>query len=146
MLECIDEADRSRCALTLLLQSTECCAGSLFAVRGRLEVSLLAALPEQNDDQGLQRWLEAYLEAEQRSDVTASFIEEADTNELDDQSAYTDEEGRRFEVTALVAEQRGEPRIVGLLALQIGAGLHMRPPQQLCQEIAESMLEQGDLG
>jgi hypothetical protein len=145
MLECVDEADRSRCALTLLLQSTECSAGSLFAVRDGLAVRLLAALPEHNDDQGLQRWLEAYLEAEQRADVTASFVEEADTDELDDQSAYTDDEGRRFEVTALVAEQRGEPRIVGLLVLQIGAGLRMRPPQQLCQEIAESLFEPRDL-
>ncbi|HMI91892.1 MAG TPA: hypothetical protein VK509_11040, partial [Polyangiales bacterium] len=121
-------------------------AGSLFGVSDARTVQLLAALPDQDNDEGLQRWLEDYLEAEQRSDVTASFVEDADTDELDDQSAYTDSEGRRFEVTALVAERGGENCIVGLLALQIGVGLRMRPPQQLCNEIAQSLVEQGDLG
>jgi hypothetical protein len=146
MLECVDGADRGRCALTLLLQSTECCVGSLFGVRADRSLRLLAVLPEQGRDDGLQRWLEGYLEAEQRPDVTASFVDDADTDEFDDQSAYTDGEGRRFEVTALVAERAGAPRIVGLFALQTGIGLRMRPPQQLCQEIALSLVEQGDLG
>jgi len=145
MLECVDQADRSRCALTLLLQSTECCAGSLFTVHDARSVRLLAALPEQDPDEGLQRWLEDYLAAEQRPEVTASFVEDA-TAQIDDQSAYTDSEGHRHEVTALVAERAGKPQIVGLLALQIGASLRMRPPQQLCHEVALSLLEQGDLG
>jgi hypothetical protein len=147
MLECLDEADRGRCALTLLLQSTECSAGSLYGVSQRGALRLLATLPEQTPDEGLRRWLEAYLEADQRADdVTASVDDDGDTVEHHDQNAYTDGEGRRFEVIALVAERGGAPGIVGLLTLQIEAGLRMRPPPQLCHEIALSMVEHGDLG
>jgi tetratricopeptide (TPR) repeat protein len=147
MLECLDEADRGRCALTLLLQSTECSVGSLYGVSPRGTLRLLAALPEQTADEGVQRWLEAYLEADKRADeVTASVVDDAETDPHDDQGAYTDGEGRRFEVTALVAERGGAPGIVGLLTLQIGAGLRMRPSRQLCQEIALSLVGLGDLG
>ena len=148
MLECVDQADRGRCALTLLLQSTECCVGSLFGVVDETHVQLLAALPEHGVEPGLRSWLESFLAAEQSPDETqtASIAAEEDTDQLDDQNAYTDGEGRRFEVTVLLADRSGENRIVGLLALQVGAGLHMRPPMQLCHEIAHSLIEQGDLG
>ena len=142
MLECVDEADRGRCALTLLLQSTECSAGGLFLVSGGA-VRMLACLPDASLDPGLDSWLERYLEAERRGCVTQSVAEDADTDELDDTTAYVDREGRRFEASALVAPRDGEQRIVALLAFQVGTGLRMRPPQQLCQEIALSLLEEG---
>jgi hypothetical protein len=141
MLECVDAADRGRCALTLLLQSTECFAGALFMVQPQGGLRMLSALPEGNLDPGLASWLERCFEGEQRSCVTQSVGEEADTDELDDATEYVDGEGRRFEANALVLEQEGRRTIVGLLALQVGTGLRMRPPQQLCQEIALSLVE-----
>ena len=147
MLECVDRADRGRCALTLLLQSTECSVGSLFGVLENRRVHLLAALPEHEIEPGMRQWLEAQLEADQRGEVTATAsVAEDDTDEAVEQNAYVDSEGRRFELTSLVAERNGEPQIVALLALQGGTGLRMRPPQQLCHEIAESLVDQGDVG
>jgi tetratricopeptide (TPR) repeat protein len=139
MLECVDEADRGRCALTLLLQSTECSAGALFLVDGEGALRMLSTLPEANFDPGLAAWLERFLEGEQRAGVTQSVADDADTDELDDPTAYVDGEGRRFEASALVLEQDERPRIVALLALQVGSGLRMQPPQQLCHEIALSL-------
>lgn len=78
--------------------------------------------------------------------VTANGVGDGDTDQFDDHSAYTDSEGRRFEVTALVAERAGVLGIVGLLALQVGTGPRTRPPPQLCQEVARSLVERGDVG
>ncbi|HEY2732862.1 MAG TPA: hypothetical protein VGI70_02710, partial [Polyangiales bacterium] len=63
MLECVDESDRARCALTILLQHIDSFAGYLYGVNERDHV-LLASLPEDEIDPDLESWFEALLAEE----------------------------------------------------------------------------------
>jgi hypothetical protein len=45
ILECVDASDRARCALTMLLQSSDCYLGHLYGVQGE-SLRALAGVPQ----------------------------------------------------------------------------------------------------
>jgi hypothetical protein len=57
----------------------------------------------------------------------------------------TDVEGRRFKAVLLVGELKGERRIAAVLALQVTTKDYSRPSDQLLSQIADQLLENGDV-
>jgi hypothetical protein len=146
MLECVDQDDRARCALTILLQSSDSFAGHLFGVRDQLLIPL-AALPEAAPDTGLARWLESCLRTELESQASATVTAEGedDDGRSDPPNRYTDGEGRLFEPVFLVARHEHEDRIAAVLAMQVNPGPRTVPPKELLAEIAEQLVAHGDV-
>jgi tetratricopeptide (TPR) repeat protein len=150
MLECVDESDRARCALTILLQSSDSFAGYLFGVR-ESELVPLAGLPELGRDveDGLARWLRACLKAEieSQASATATADGEDEDQSMEPAMRYTDGDGRCFEPIFLVGKREGEDeaRIAAVLAMQIAPGPRTVPPKELLAEIADQLFEHGDV-
>jgi hypothetical protein len=143
ILECVDDADRARCALTLLLQSTESAAGYLFGVlAGR--PTLLAALPELAADDRLMAWVEARLtlERELSGDVTG---DQADDDRPSVSERFTESDGRTLEAVFLLGSVERETRIAAVLVLHVPPGPRILPPRPLMTEIAEELLGHGDV-
>jgi hypothetical protein len=137
ILECVDESDRARCALTLLLQSTESASGYLYGVRdGRAQ--LLAALPDTLAADGVIEWAQQCLEREVGARGPATTLGSADP------VRYTDSEGRLLEPVFLFATQSQGIQIAALLALHVPPGGHP-PPRQLLEEIADELVLHGDV-
>jgi serine/threonine protein kinase/tetratricopeptide (TPR) repeat protein len=145
ILECVDRNDRARCALTLILQSTESSAGYLYGVEPQA-VTLLAALPETPAEQGLEDWLQRCVRAELEGIANATTGVGGDSQEAQEDLAdrYTDHEGRSFEAIFLIGEHEQEERIAAVLALHVAPGPRRVPSKYLCFEIASQLLEQGD--
>lgn len=154
MLECVDEGDRARCALTLLLQSTDSNSGYLFGVRhGRVE--LIAGLPDRAPEPGLRAWVEQCVSRER--DLGGDAIATADGEDpLPGQSQsqslppafvrYVDAEGMTFEPIFLIDRhvERGK-RIAAVLALPMPRGVRSIPDRELMSEIASELLVRGDV-
>jgi hypothetical protein len=145
ILECVDEEDRARCALTLLLQSTESGLGYLYGVRDGRAV-LLAALPEPPADPDLTRWVDECLQAELNAGAaTAVEDEETDDTRSEVAARYIDQDGREIEPIFLVATQKQARRIAGVLALHMAPGPRTLPTRPLLAELANELLEYGDV-
>jgi hypothetical protein len=153
MRECVDQADRARTALTLLLQSTESSTGFLYGVRDNTVV-LIAAVPDGPPEPDMQRWIEqcAREELDGETVATGSQTGTADEEEADGSAEiertgafrrYTDQEGRCFESMPLVPP--AERRLAGVLALQVPPGVRTIPPRELRAEIAAQLFEHGDV-
>jgi hypothetical protein len=56
--ECLDRAERARCAITLLLENAFSNRGYLYGIGEAGSVQLLAALPEPPNDAGMLPWLQ----------------------------------------------------------------------------------------
>ena len=157
MLECVDAGDRARCALTLLLQSTDSYLGYLYGV-AESGIVPLAGLPETKADLGLEKWLASWVVAERVSnedDLMTGTISHDDeiagdeTGTLDGgpsaATIYTDDEGRRFYATALSTTRDSTRTLVALLAVQI-TGVHLPAPRvALCAQLASHLLEHRDV-
>jgi hypothetical protein len=147
MLECVDENDRGRCALTILLQSCDSFAGYLFAVHGE-SLAPLAGLPDPQAEDALARWAEACLNAEVASQLSATATADGEDDEPSSGPSirYTDAEGRCFEPIYLVSTREDRrQRIAAVLALQISAGPRTLPSKELLTEIADALFEHGDV-
>jgi hypothetical protein len=153
MLECVDEGDRARCALTLLLQSTDSNSGYLFGVRhGRVE--LIAGLPDLAPEPGLRAWVEQCVSRER--DIGGDAIATADGDEpgalsqsqsMQPASArYVDATGMTFEPIFLIDRHvdRGK-RIAAVLALPMPRGMRSIPDRELMSELASELLVRGDV-
>jgi hypothetical protein len=148
MLECVDRYDRGRCALALLLEHTESLAGHFYGIEQDGRVTLLATLPEEPEDPELSTWLAEYVCAEAASSetsatATASADDDPDSEAVLD-TRYTDDRGRLFEATVLVARSSREDRLVAVLALQVGKGPRTVATKELLGEIARTLLRAGD--
>jgi tetratricopeptide (TPR) repeat protein len=146
MLECVDENDRARCALTILLQSSDSFAGYLFGVRDD-ELVPLAGLPEVEAEDGLVRWLDGCLKAEIESQASATATADGEDEEhgFEPSMRYTDGDGRCFEPIFLVGKRADEERIAAVLAMQIAPGPRTVPSKELLVEIADQLFEHGDV-
>jgi hypothetical protein len=148
MIECVDASDRARCALTLLLQTTESCAGYLFGVWDR-NVKMLAGLPDIPAESDLSSWVQRNLELELDAGVTASDDDDDDPgpdgqNEV--ASRHTAHDGRTFQAILLIARPERQSLVAAVLALQVSAGARGLPSRELLAEIASLLIEQGDVG
>jgi tetratricopeptide (TPR) repeat protein len=168
IIECVDGPDRARCALTMLLQSTDTYQGYLYGVEDS-ELTPLAGLPELRAEESLERWLQQWVRAEHElasqtpvtlGTVTASepppLLGESDsetqgTCSLDGEArnevpSYCDDaEGRRFKAVLLVGQLEGGRRIAAVLALEVTSRQSGGPSQQLLSQIADQLLENGDV-
>jgi tetratricopeptide (TPR) repeat protein len=147
ILECVDDGDRARCALTLLLQSTEGITGYLYGVRDGRAV-LLAALPEPPADAELAQWVDECLQSELESGENATVDDGADAlggSRTDAARAYFDEERRCFEPVFLFATQGSAAQIAAILVLHMPAGPRVIPPRPLLEELAHELLDHGDV-
>jgi tetratricopeptide (TPR) repeat protein/tRNA A-37 threonylcarbamoyl transferase component Bud32 len=161
ILECTDASDRARCALTMLLQSTESYLGHLYGVQ-ESGLSPLAGLPETRGAPELEGWLASWVMVErQRSEdgLTLGTITysseppglEGLTRTLDGDSLhpaaliYSDCDGRRFIASPLIAVSGPQRTLVAMIAVQI-TGVHLpNPPIALCTQLAALLLERGDV-
>jgi len=158
ILECTDASDRARCALTMLLQSTDSYLGYLYGVQDA-GLSPLAGLPETNAGPELEGWLASWVMSErERSEdgVTMGTVSyssdppglEGATRSLEGGGAsmiYTDFDGRRFIASPLIAMSGTQRTLVAMLAVQI-TGVHLpNPPVALCTQLGTLLLERGDV-
>jgi hypothetical protein len=164
--ECVDGADRARCALTMLLQSTDSYLGHLFGVEEtRLEP--LAALPETAPDRELMSWVERWVRSERdlvaNSAATTTTSEPPSTTETpppyaDSPTAstevdgsgsvpalFTDSQERRFRAVLLLDGRMVQRRLVAVLVLQVQDEHRRRPPTALIAQIAALLADHGDV-
>lgn len=144
MVECIDGKDRARCALTLLLERTESCAGQLYGVREG-HSRLLAALPEVPADERLAAWIDQRLQAELESGETVTCELENECAGSEAPERYVDHDGQAFEAVFLLANDPGSTRIAAVLALPVSPGPRTILDRDLLAEIAQELLEFGDV-
>jgi hypothetical protein len=162
IVECVDRADRARCALTLLLQSTESYLGYLYGAEESALIPL-AGLPDTNAQPELEGWLAGWVMSErQRSQDglalgTVTYSSEPPpgpedaTRTLDGDCSrpgamiFTDRDGRRFFANPLSTTNGLTRTLVAMLAVQI-TGPHLpNPPVALCEELAKLLLEHRDV-
>jgi tetratricopeptide (TPR) repeat protein len=144
IMECVDDSDRARCALTLLLQSTDSGTGYLYGVRKGRAV-LLAALPEAPADEALDRWVEERMESELAASESATVDAFADETRTDANPPYSDAEGRCMEPTFLFANRAHEQWLAAILVLHLPTGPRTLPSKALLEEIANELIEHGDV-
>lgn len=163
--ECVDAADRARCALTILLQSSDSYLGHLFGVeQTRLEP--LAALPEIAAESELLAWLENWVSAErdlamraphsattvtERPGATESQPPGETTASTDGDSpgsvpaTHVDSQDRRFRAVLLLDSRHPLRRLVAVLVLQVQDERRRQPPAALMGQIAALLIDHGDV-
>jgi hypothetical protein len=163
MLECVDESDRARCALTILLQGLDSFAGYLYGINEHDHV-LLASLPEDEIDSELEGWFEQLLTEElgepNRADVTRRRSRPSDHDDDDpdvtrrgrpgrDHSQtsfrYTDPRGRVFEPMFLIKHDGPQQLLAAVLIHHVGRGAGKRPSREVQDELVDQLLEHGDV-
>jgi hypothetical protein len=160
VLECTDGADRARCVLTILLQSTESYFGYLYGVEESGLVAL-AGLPDAKGSAALEGWLASWVAFEmeragEQATGTVTYSSEPPsvdgstrTMEMDSDRPgsliFADADGRRFFASPLAGSSGGGRSLVGMLAVQITGGHLPNPPAALCSHLAQILLEQGDV-
>ena len=144
MLECFDESDRARVALTLLLQATDSDAGYLYGVTPDRLV-LLAALPEVSSDPGLSGWLTARLAASFDSLAAEGDETAVDETRSEEGGRYLDRDGRPLEPVFLLDRESEPARIAAVLALHVPRGSFTLPAEALLKQLAHELIEHGDV-
>jgi tRNA A-37 threonylcarbamoyl transferase component Bud32 len=161
MLECVDESDRARCALTILLQCMDSFAGYLYGINERDHI-LLASLPEDEVDSELETWFEEMLTEElgepNRADVTRRRTRPRDEEDADvtrrarpgrDHSQvafrFTDARGRVFEPMFLIKHDGPQQRLAAVLIFHAGRGSGKRPSREIQEELVDQLLTHGDV-
>ncbi len=146
MLECVDLGERARCALTILLQSLDSFAGYLFGVNEAIP-TLLAALPEDEMPDGLKRWFASFLAQELETDLPpAAAAAKQGSGRRAVQYRHVDPTGRSFEPLFLSKPEGPHQRLAAVLVFHSNRDTRRRPSRELQQEIAEQLLEHGDVG
>jgi hypothetical protein len=148
MLECVDQGDRARCALTMLLQGVDSFAGYLYGVNERDHV-LLAALPEDEIDPALENWFAELLEAEREDgsedDDSARFGQGQDSEGSRPSFRFVDAQKREFEPLYLTHHEDPQQRLAAVLVYHATRNAKRRPTRELQSELAEQLLEHGDV-
>lgn len=119
ILECVDASDRARCALTMLLQSTDSYLGHLYGVQGDRLVAL-AGLPTIEAEPDLEQWLWSWLSAERElaahptiSTGTSGLGDEDKYDTLDSAGEGSDVEYDTVDSAGAALEEAGTPTVVG---------------------------------
>jgi hypothetical protein len=147
MLECVDQLDRARCALTMLLQNVNSLAGWIYGVNAGATLNLLASVPDDPSDERILPWLEARLREELDADLSATVTADGDdvpsTNSLP--VRFVDRSGRAYEPIFLSVSSDEGRRIAAVLALHVTPGPRTVASKELLAEIAGQLLEHGDV-
>jgi len=155
IVECLDAADRARCSLTLLLQSTPSCTGYLYATSPERTLKLLAALPDPPADPGLQPWVErcakSWTDRRDLDDVTvaesgpADETISSDVGTLEEVSVhYVDTDFRPYTAMPLWDAQGGARNLIAVFVLEVRANERVNLPKALTAAIARELLDHGD--
>jgi hypothetical protein len=166
MLECVDSWDRARCALSMLLQSTDGYLGYLYGVNEGGLIAL-ASVPEVDAEPALERWLAHWLQAECELAAHAAAVStatvdvpslaldvptaQAEPSEIETAEGrcsspmrYIDAEKRELHAVMLVHATGGQRKIAAVLVLH--ADLRSRPPPAaLLGQIARQLLTHKDV-
>jgi hypothetical protein len=140
MAECVDAIERSRCALTLLLEESGAEEGHLYGwLGGRL--SHLASVPEISPPAHLEAVLQQYLDAELRAaDTTAAG---------GGRQSSGGEFGRLgpggLQPLLLTAHRDGEPLIAAAVALGPPRDPKKKLSQSVITALAQSLIEHDDV-
>jgi hypothetical protein len=153
MQECKSDADRGRCALSLLLNGSTSHAAHIYGVReGGL--TYLASLPDAEQDPDMHRWLEACLRAElDACEITETATVAGGSGEHPEESGpgrFTNLRGQTYEPIFLeqreiTDDSKGRTLIVAVVALHVPYGLRTVPSKDMLGQIAEQLLEHGDV-
>jgi hypothetical protein len=169
IMECIDTADRARCALTLLLQSTDSYLGYLYGVE-RDALQPLAGLPDSEAEPGLGEWLRAWVSAERALSASAAALLSVTISEhppshpepyqseggsvtgtesgrarTGPAEYYTDREGHRFRAVLLFGEHGEDKTLAAVLVFEVQQGQYLRPPAAMMTEVASQLLHHHDV-
>jgi tetratricopeptide (TPR) repeat protein len=145
ILECVDAADRARCALTILLQNTDSSTGYLFGVHEH-GVELLATVPEFPVEEGVSAWVHACVQAElSDSGHTTADGDEGSLWQESCTERFADRDGRSFEAILVSGEHDEQERIAAVLVIEVMPGPRTMPPTSLRFEIAGQLLALGDV-
>jgi hypothetical protein len=151
MLECVDETDRARCALTMLLQQLDSFTGYLYGVNETDHV-LLAALPEDEVDSELGDWFAKLLaqELEPAEEVTGELNDDEPMSGSAGAGGsvpfrYTDARGRVFEPLFLTKHSAVEQRLAAVLLYEATRDTNRRPSRELQDDLAEQLINHGDV-
>jgi tRNA A-37 threonylcarbamoyl transferase component Bud32 len=114
ILECVDASDRARCALTMLLQSTDSYLGHLYGVQGDRLVAL-AGLPTIEAEPDLEQWLWRWLSAEREIAAhPATSSEDDDYDTVDTAGGALDgDDYETVDSAGAPADEDGTPTVVG---------------------------------
>jgi hypothetical protein len=161
ILECVDTSDRARCALMMLLQSSDGYIGYLYGANDNGLVPL-AGVPDNATDPLLEQWLYRWLHAERERAAHSAAVTTATVNveplstdlgtatadasdaSVQASSDYVDAGGRRFFPIMLTHERDGERKVAALLAMP--SEMHRRrPSSSLLAQIASQLLSHQDV-
>jgi len=153
--ECVDAADRGRCALTLLLQGTLSSTGYLYLLDTERSLQLVASLPYPPSDAGLSEWVASYaqewlhppeeLDLATLATQTSSGSETLDADDSrQSQKHFVDSEGRTLEAAPLFDESSGARRLAGVFVQEITPREHVVPERALCVRVARELVSHGD--
>src|SRR5262249_14160206 len=137
-------------ALTILLQTLDSFSGYLIGIDDDAH-NVLAALPEDEMPEGLKRWFKDYLAQELDSDSSMDKTQRAATggksrsNKRSVPYRYADGRGGAFEPLFLTKPEGPNQRLAAVLIYQAAADTRRRPSRELQQELAEQLLEHGDV-
>jgi tetratricopeptide (TPR) repeat protein len=149
MLECVDEADRARCALTILLQELASFCGYLYGVNEGAGCALLAKVPEGDVDPALGTWITQLVAAETqpREDSTGHVSTDTggDTSTDAVSFRFTDASGRNFEPLFLIRRFDDQERMAAVLIFEASRSGHRRPSRELQEDLADQLLSHGDV-
>ena len=138
MLECIDDADRARTALMILLKHSDGVGGHLLSVEDGPAV--LASIPAQPVTDELLGWAQERLDEELSEEITAT-AQGGSAPELElslsdsSDSYYTDETGQTHEAIFLSTDTH----LVAMLALVVPPGPRNVPSRELLRDLAEQL-------
>jgi hypothetical protein len=146
MLECVDEDDRARCALTMLLQDLESFSGYLFGVNGT-GLSLLAALPEEAvlASAEVECWLRAYVVSELADDDDRTGELGPDDGPQGNTMHFTAPDGRVYQPMLLSATLDGKQVLAAILMFHTQLTALRHANRQLVEQIAMQLLEHSDV-
>jgi hypothetical protein len=160
--ECVDGADRGRCALTLLLQSTPRSVGFLYVLKADQDPSLSAAVPDPPNDPWIERWLKSVIknwlefdardEPETDSAATDPVSSSGETAGFDTETGgsgpnpyrFQDVESRWLQAIPLADDQTTRRNLAGVLVVHVGVNEVISVPKALCSSIARELIEHGD--
>ena len=150
MLECVDEGERARCALTILLTELASSSGYLYGVNDQVCV-LLAKLPENDVDPDLGVWVEQLVAAEisakeaatEDSSLTTDSVGTTNTDLVS--FRYTDRGGRVFEPVFLIRNRAHEQRLAAVLVFDGTHSSGRRPSRGHQEDLADQLLTHSDV-